>query len=423
MKDTEEKETLNEDSNIENKEDSKNEEKSKEEIKIVEEPKNSNEAKIKKEKAANNKNSKDYLTVRIIIAICAFVLGAFVMWGLTITSRGGLLKQKVVTENVKTTTLEEMSDLKEGINNVYESAVYIEVSNNRTSIASGSGFVYKKDDTNGYILTNYHVIDGGNRYVVTFIDGEEAEASLVSGDEYYDIAVLKVDASKVKKVAALGDSSSVELGDTVFTVGAPLGKEYIGTITKGIISGVNRKISVKLSSGSALMEVIQTDASINNGNSGGPICNIRGEVIGITSSKLVGSGVEGMGFAIPINLVSDLVGNIETGSKITRPYIGVQPVDLTNTFALQYYYGIRISDDVEFGAVLSEVEEGMPADKAGLKVGDVIVEIEGEKVDDVSHFKYILYKYKVGDKIKVKYYRENKLEETTVELTESVKSE
>ena len=378
--------------------------------------------KPKKNKKTKIKNKDDYFTIRVIIAVCAFVLGAFVMWGLTITSRGGLLKQKVVTENVKTTTLEEMSDLKEGINNVYESAVYIEVSNGMAS-ASGSGFVYKKDDTNGYILTNYHVIDGGNKFVVTFIDGDEAEASLVSGDEYYDIAVLKVDAKKVKKVATIGDSSSVELGDTVFTVGAPLGKEYIGTITKGIISGVNRKISVRLSSGSTLMEVIQTDASINNGNSGGPICNIRGEVIGITSSKLVGSGVEGMGFAIPINLVSDLVGNIETGNKITRPYLGVQLVDLTNTFALQYYYDIRIGDDVEFGAVLSEVEKGMPADKAGLKVGDVIVEINGEKIEDVSHFKYTLYKYKIGDKITVKYYRENKLEETTVELTETVKSE
>ena len=378
--------------------------------------------KPKKNKKTKIKNKDDYFTIRVIIAVCAFVLGAFVMWGLTITSRGGLLKQKVVTENVKTTTLEEMSDLKEGINNVYESAVYIEVSNGMAS-ASGSGFVYKKDDTNGYILTNYHVIDGGNKFVVTFIDGDEAEASLVSGDEYYDIAVLKVDAKKVKKVATIGDSSSVELGDTVFTVGAPLGKEYIGTITKGIISGVNRKISVRLSSGSTLMEVIQTDASINNGNSGGPICNIRGEVIGITSSKLVGSGVEGMGFAIPINLVSDLVGNIETGNKISRPYLGVQPVDLTNTFALQYYYDIRIGDDVEFGAVLSEVEKGMPADKAGLKVGDVIVEINGEKIEDVSHFKYTLYKYKIGDKITVKYYRENKLEETTVELTETVKSE
>lgn len=366
----------------------------------------------------------NFFTSKIFLTICSFVVGACVMFSLVmVTNKGNVHVRKVTSENVKSTTLEEVSDLKTAINNVYDSTVYIEVSDNRGSIASGSGFVYKKDDNNGYILTNYHVIEGGTKFVVTFTDGEEVEASLVSGDEYYDIAILKVDASKVKMVATLGDSSSIELGDTVFTVGAPLGKEYMGTITKGIISGINRMVSVKLTRGTYLMEVIQTDASINSGNSGGPICNIRGEVIGITSSKLVGSGVEGMGFAIPINSVTDMIGNIESGEKISRPYLGVQLVDLTNTFALQYYYNIRISSDVEFGAVLSLVEEGMPAKKAGLEVGDVIVEIDGQKIEDVTHFKYILYKYKVGDKITVKYYRENRINETTIELTQTAQSE
>ena len=195
----------------------------------------------------------------------------------------------------------------------------------------------------------------------------------------------------------------------------------MGTITKGIVSGINRMVEVELSSGTSLMEVIQTDASINTGNSGGPICNIKGEVIGITSSKLIGSGVEGMGFAIPINTVLEVIENIESGSTIERPYLGVQLVDLTNTFALQYYYNIRISSDVEFGAVLSHIEEGQTADKAGLKVGDVIVEMDGKKVEDVSHFKYSLYKHKVGDEIKLKYYRENKLEEVKIKLSVSTR--
>ena len=135
----------------------------------------------------------------------------------------------------------------------------------------------------------------------------------------------------------------------------------MGTITKGIVSGINRMVSV---SNNYLMEVIQTDASINSGNSGGPICNIKGEVIGITSSKLIGSGVEGMGFAIPINTVNEIITSIESGTTLERPYLGVQLVDLTNTFVLQYYYNIRISSDVEFGAVLSFVEENMPASKS-----------------------------------------------------------
>lgn len=376
-----------------------------------------------KEQNEKVETKENIFSSKVFLIICAFVLGAIVMFGLILSTNSNMLVQKVTSENVKTTTLEETSDLKTAINNVYEAAVYIEVSGDRGVSSSGSGFVYKTDDKNGYILTNYHVIEGGKKYIVTFSTGEEIEANLISGDEYYDIAILKVNKDKIKKVATLGDSSNLELGDTVFTVGAPLGKEYMGTITKGIVSGINRMVSVELTSGSYLMEVIQTDASINSGNSGGPICNIKGEVIGITSSKLIGSGVEGMGFAIPINAVNDIIGNIESGTTIERPYLGVQLVDLTNTFALQYYYNIRISSDVEFGAVLSLVEENQPAAKAGLEVGDVIIEIDGKKVEDVSHFKYNLYKHKVGDKVKVKYYRDNKLKETTIELTESIKSE
>ena len=371
----------------------------------------------------SNRRNENFFTSKIFLTMCSFVLGSAIMFVIILlTTNTNLLAQKVTTENIKTTTLEEVSDLKLAINSVYDSAVYIEVTGSITP-ASGSGFVYKIDDNKGYILTNYHVIKNGSSYKVTFNDGTEVSATLVSGDEYYDIAVLTVPAENVKTVAILGNSDSVELGDTVFTVGAPLGKDYRGTITKGIISGIDRVVQVKLTNETYLMEVIQTDASINEGNSGGPICNIKGEVIGITSSKLVGSGVEGMGFAIPINKVKELIGDIEIGTKLERPYLGVQLVDLTNTFALQYYYNIRISSDVEFGAVLSLVEENMPADKAGLKVGDVIIEMDGEKVSDTSHFKYILYKHKVGDKIQVKYYRENKLQETTIELTKSTKSE
>lgn len=369
------------------------------------------------------KNKENFFTSKIFLTICSFVVGASLMFAFVVLgTNSNILVRKVTSENVKTTTVEEISDLKTAINNIYDASVYIEVTGDRLS-SSGSGFVYKTDDNYGYILTNYHVIDGGKKYVITYSNGNEVEASLVSGDEYYDIAVLKVNKDSIIKVATLGDSSNLELGDTVFTVGAPLGKDYMGTITKGIISGINRMVSVELSSGNYLMEVIQTDASINSGNSGGPICNIKGEVIGITSSKLIGSGVEGMGFAIPINSVNEIIGNIESGNTLVRPYLGVQLVDLTNTFALQYYYNIRISNDVEFGAVLSYVEENQAAHKAGLKKGDVIIEMDGEKIEDVSHFKYSLYKHKVGDKIKVKYYRENKLEETTIELTESIKSE
>ncbi len=401
------------------------EEKNKQEEKItdseiVREEVNPIEEKVIEIKEKNN--IKDFFTSKIFLSICTFFLGILIMYVISRTDSSTLV-QKVTSQNIKTTTIEEISDLKTAINNIYESTIYIEVSGSRGVVSSGSGFIYKKDDKYGYVLTNYHVIDGGSKFEITFTDGSEADATLVSGDEYYDIAVLKIDVDKIKSVSTIGDSSNLELGDTVFTVGAPLGKEYMGTITKGIVSGINRMVSIEIGNGTYLMEVIQTDASINSGNSGGPICNIKGEVIGITSSKLIGDGVEGMGFAIPINSVMDVIESIESGKEIVRPYLGVQLVDLTNTFALQYYYGINISSDVEFGAVLSYVEEDKPADKSGLKTGDVIVEMDGTKIDDVSHFKYILYKHSVGDTIKVKYYRENKLSETTIVLSEAIKNE
>lgn len=378
---------------------------------------------MKEEKKEVVKESKEsFFKSRLFLMMVSFIVGAILMFILIfLTTNTPIFVQRVTSENVKTTTLEEMSDLKTAINSMYDATVYIESTGSRTQSA-GSGFIYKKDGNNAYILTNYHVIEGGSKYTVTLTTGEELSATLLGGDQYYDIAILKVVSNNIKRIVSLGNSDSVELGDTVFTVGAPLGKEYMGTVTKGIISGTKRMVPVELSSGNYLMEVIQTDAAINNGNSGGALCNIKGEVIGITSSKLIGSGVEGMGFALPINTIKELITNIESGSTIERPYLGVQLADINNTFALQYYYNIRISNDVTFGAVLSLVEDNMPAAKAGLKVGDVIVDIDGKKVDDVSHFKYILYKYKIGDKIKVKYYRENKLEETTIELTEKAKN-
>lgn len=368
-----------------------------------------------------NKNEENNKVIKSVFYVIIVAIASSMVTLLFYKS--GVENRKIINEDIKTTTVEEVSDLKNGINNVYESTVYIEVSSGRENVASGSGFVYKKDDKNGYILTNNHVIENGSSYEITYTDGTTASAELVSGDEYYDIAILKVDANTIKKVADIGDSSKLELGDSVFTVGAPLGKEYIGTITKGIVSGVNRMISVELRSGSYLMEVVQTDASINNGNSGGPICNIKGEVIGITSSKLKGSGVEGMGFAIPINSVMEIISNLEEGKEIVRPYLGVQLVDIVNTFALQYYYGINIGDDVDFGAVLSYVEKDKPAEKAGLQVGDIIVEVDGKKVEDVSHFKYELYKHSVGDTIEVKYYRNNKLDNLKIKLTEAIKND
>ena len=369
------------------------------------------------------KKDKSNVLRIIIIILMVIIIGLL----LVLFSGKVEINKKTKETVVSSKTLEEESDLKKAIKKVYDSVVYIQVEavNNRTfgglQVASGSGFVYKKDGNDAFILTNNHVISGANKITVTFINGKEVEATLVGSDEFTDAAVLKVDADSVVAVAELGKSDDAEIGDTVFTVGAPLGKEYMGTITKGIVSGTNRMVNVKLESGSYIMETIQTDATINSGNSGGPLCNILGQVIGITSSKLIGDGVEGMGFSIPIETVNAIIDKLEDGKEIERPYLGVQLADVSNAYNLQYYYNINISKNVKYGALLGYVESGKPAANAGLQLGDVIVEVDGKKVEDSSHFRYELYKHKVGDIIKVKYYRGDDIKETSIKLDERIK--
>lgn len=378
---------------------------------------NSNDKSLKKQKTGKQKNIFMVIIIMLIIIICILVT--------MLLTGSGIINLKTKETVVSSKTVEEQSDLKEAISKVYNAVVYIQVETkgnvmNNSQVTAGSGFVYKKNDDDAYILTNNHVISGADKITVTYIDGSETTASIVGSDEFTDVAVLKVDVKTILSVAELGDSDSSELGDTVFTVGAPLGKDYMGTITKGILSGKSRMVEVSLNSGSYLIETLQTDATINSGNSGGPLCNILGQVIGINSSKLVGEGVEGMGFSIPMNSVNAIIDKLEKGETIERPYLGVQLADISNTFSLQYYYNISISKDVTFGAVLSYVEKGKPAYEAGLEVGDVVVEIDGEKVEDASHFRYILYKHNVGDTIKVKYYRGNDMKETNVKLTDKI---
>lgn len=367
------------------------------------------------------KNNSNLLKIIIIVLMVIIVI-------LLIMRLNGVEINKKTKETfVSSKTVEEESDLKKAISKVYDSVVYIEVDTVSNRVfgglqkASGSGFVYKKDGKDAYILTNNHVIAGANKITVTFINGKETDATLVGSDEFTDAAVLKVSADSVVAVAELGKSDDAEIGDTVFTVGAPLGKDYMGTITKGIVSGVNRMVNVSLESGSYIMETIQTDATINSGNSGGPLCNILGQVIGITSSKLIGDGVEGMGFSIPMATINSIIDKLEKGEEIERPYLGVQLADVSNAYNLQYYYNINISKNVKYGALLGYVEEDKPAAKSGLKLGDVIIELDGKKIEDSSHFRYELYKHKVGDTIKVKYYRGDDVKEASIALTEKIK--
>jgi len=319
------------------------------------------------------------------------------------------IESKVINENINKTILTEKG-IEDAISNVYDAVVTVNSYYGDTKIGTGSGFIYKSDDK-GYILTNNHVIEDANNYTVILSTGEVVEASLLGRDAYSDLAVLSIDKSKVTKVATLGDSDLISVGNTVFTVGSPMGEEYSGSVTRGIISGKDRTIEVD----DVVTKVIQTDASINPGNSGGPLVNLAGEVIGITSMKLASSEIEGMGFAIPINDVKIYVQSLEKGEEVSRPQLGVSLINVTDTYRL-YYYGIRVDSSIKSGVVVADVNIGSPAYNSGITKGDIITKIDDQKIDNISRLRYYLYQHNIGDTVSVTYIRNGKEHTVNVKL-------
>lgn len=323
-----------------------------------------------------------------------------------------------IEKQVSNVNITETNTIKTAINEIYDAVVLVETYSNNQQISSGTGFVYKKDDQKGYIITNQHVVENGNKFIITLTNGEEIEATLLGSDVYSDIAVLSIDPTKVIQIAKLGESSNVEIGDTVFAVGSPLGKEYMGTVTKGILSGKDRTVTVTSTNNTMMLEVLQTDAAINPGNSGGPLVNINGEVIGVNSMKLVQDEIEGMGFSIPIELVKTLLERLEKGEKIKRPLIGIEMTEVTNSYYL-YTQKIMIPEDITKGVVVIKTTTDSPAEKADIQKGDIILGLNETQIKDSAHFKHLLYKYNVGDTIKIKIYRNGNIIEKEVILDKS----
>ena len=317
---------------------------------------------------------------------------------------------KVITQNktINETKLTE-EGIESSIESVYDSVVTVESYRNNQKIGSGTGFIYKQDDKQGYILTNHHVIDESDKVSVILNNKETVEVELLGSDEYTDIAVLSISKDKITKVAKLGDSDNIKLGATVITVGSPMGSEYSGSITRGIISGKDRMMETN----SILTKVIQTDAAINPGNSGGPLVNLAGEVIGITSMKLAQEEIEGMGFAIPINDVKKYVEYLEKKEEIKRPSIGISVVNASDKYSL-FRSGLNYNLDRTSGVVIAETVKGASADKSGLKQGDIVIKFDDNEIKDISSLRYYLYQYSTGDTIKVTYIRDGK--ENTLDM-------
>lgn len=264
---------------------------------------------------------------------------------------------------------------------------------------SGSGVII---DSNGYIVTNYHVVQGADKITVKLSSNKILNASVLGTDQRSDLAVIKVDAKNLP-VVRFGDSSKVKVGDTAIAIGNSLGEQFAGSVTAGIISALNRKIEYN----GSIYKVIQTDAAINPGNSGGPLCDLQGNVIGINSLKIGANlNAEGMGFAIDINEAKDIIKSLMNSGKVSRPYLGISGESVVS------------EDDKIQGVYVEQVEKDSGAGAVGIKPTDIIMQVDGKKVRDVSDIEEIIESHKIGEKVEAQIWRDGKTIKMEVVLSE-----
>lgn len=285
------------------------------------------------------------------------------------------------------------------------------ISNNTTFFSqsveqgSGSGIIINEE---GYVLTNNHVIEGATELKVVFSTGEEYTAELIGSDSRTDLALLKIEGEGEFPYAVLGDSSDLATGQSVIAIGNPLGTEFAGTVTKGVISALNRTMEVE---NGVTLNLIQTDAAINPGNSGGALVNAYGEVIGINSAKISSSEVEGLGFAIPVNEAKTVIADLmEFGYVQGRPLIGISGREITEQMSKIYGFPV--------GVYVVEVSPFSGAEKGGIKAGDVVLKVDGQEVHSVEEINEIRDQHSVGDELQFEINRSGETMTLTIELGE-----
>lgn len=363
----------------------------------------------------NKKNSYKTIKTVLISALVSAVIstgGIMIVNRMPSTKSGGgdvtIVQQKGKTNN-ESTEIRDVSDIasKCGPSVVEITTESVTSGNNMfgnyVSKGAGSGVIISED---GYIVTNNHVIEDATSIRVYLTDGTEYDGKLIGKDKQTDIAILKIDASNLKS-ATFGDSDALEVGNAVVAIGNPLG-ELGGTVTTGIISALERQITIE----NEMMTLLQTDAAINPGNSGGGLFDTNGNLVGIVNAKESSSGIEGLGFAIPINSVIDVIDDLITnGSVTTRPALNVSLYDYTNDSS--YYFN---SSSYKSGCYIVQILEGGAADEAGLKQNDRIVEFDGTAISSSAEVKAILRKHKIGDSVEIKVDRDGDEISRTVKL-------
>lgn len=362
---------------------------------------------------------KNFSNFQRILSIALFVAIGFAVGNIysTVNKEEVKANAPITTNSTSSTTTLSVADISDlTANSVVEITTSVEGKSyfygNYTATGNGSGVIISKD---GYIVTNNHVINGASKVEVTLKDGNSYEATVIGSDSRTDVAILKINADNLK-AANLGDSSKLRVGELAVVIGNPLGK-LGGTVTDGIISALEREITLD----GTTMNLIQTNAAVNPGNSGGGLFNDKGELVGIVVAKSSGLDVEGLGFAIPINDVKNVINDIiDLGYVSNRPFLGVAFASNTSNYESGYgfIFGYGMQSQMRYGAKVSQVVEGSGAERAGIKVGDHIISIDDEAVSSGTDVTQIVGEHKVGDKIKIGIIRDNKTMTLTAELGE-----
>lgn len=335
--------------------------------------------------------------------------------GQTTTSENGTssFNENVIlaTNHVKETVVSVVSSVQQG-------EVKGKQARDEEVLGVGSGIIFRIEGKKALVVTSQQVIEGATELEIVLTNGERRKAKLVGADQVSDLAVLEMDSEDIQSVAKLGDSERLKAGDSVIAIGNPLGLGYSQTMTAGIISLPLRKVQVSLNRDGQVdweVELIQTDAAIDEGNNGGALVNLDGAVIGINSLKESDLGVEGLGFAIPSNQAKPIIESLMKFGKVKRPFIGVSTTDLS---ALEDgTESLKLPDDVKSGIVVLEATG--PAGEAGLLTGDLIVQLDHQVINTTLELrKYLYYEKKIGDQVEVGFYREHKRESAVMTLAE-----
>lgn len=346
------------------------------------------------------------------------LIALLIAWNLVLT--GFIVYQYLHQDNsqeesVSNTTINQTvskftSNVTDTVEKVEPSVVGISASG-ILSESSGSGVIIDSDDSGAYIVTNAHVIDQAGAINVQFANGQKLNAQLVGSDTLSDIALLLVPTNFDVQPISIGDSSLVNQGEFVVAIGSPLGLDFQGSSSFGIISGVNRYVGVDTNDDGIDdwdMLTLQTDAAINVGNSGGALVNLNGELIGITSMKLnssITTSVEGMGFAIPVNEVMPIVNQLKTNGVVTRPSFGITVMQVSDLTIYQKSY-LGISLDLNQGLLIMEVKDNSGASGAGIVAGDILVGIDDTTIENFKQYRSIIYSHNSGDVINATLIRE-----------------